>query len=332
MKDKSKIILILLLVIVFSFISWIYSWLNFIIFLAFYSLFFYTISFPFKRYKDKNFKFFDLENLGKFSLRFAHRISIILLVVFIISWSFAYYQNKISPAMMPTYTLTNWKQTIIFQAMSHIASSEFYNEVKSSLEMAKKDWYILYYEWVRPWTKDSSEKFDKALWVKFDKNLYENMSKLYWLVHQDNSIYVYSWAVNMDLSMDDLVQIYDKFPSESKNTARPIDINPIIDTTLNTLNPKELEILRFFNKAIINTIIKNGELQDAMAEGLWSKALMDTILWERNKYIVKTLESSKDKKIFVTYWLLHFKWVFTELQKKDKNWKIEKTEYLQVVR
>jgi hypothetical protein len=32
--------------------------------------------------------------------------------------------------------------------------------------------------------------------------------------------------------------------------------------------------------------------------------------------------NSNDNKIYITYWLLHFKWVFDILQKNDKNWKI----------
>jgi hypothetical protein len=57
--------------------------------------------------------------------------------------------------------------------------------------------------------------------------------------------------------MDEIVALYDKIPSQNKLSQEVIDVNPLINATLDSLNPKELEILRFLNKAIINTIIKN---------------------------------------------------------------------------
>lgn len=332
MKEKIKIILIIILAILFWYIWGIYATINFIIVLSFYSLFLYTIIFPFKKIKDREFKFFDAENLGKFAFAFAYRMSAFLIIIFSVLGWFAYYQNKITPAMMPIYHITNWDKKIVFQSMSHIASPEFYMDVKSNLEEHKKNWYILYYEWVKAWTKESSEKFDKALWVKFDRDLYKNMSKLYGLINQDNWLFVYSWAKNIDLSMDEMLEIYDKNPSQSKLNLDPVDLSPIIESALEQLNPKELEILRFVNKSIINTIIKNWEIQDAMAKWIWNKAIMDTILWKRNDYLSKEIIKSEDKKIFITYWLLHFKWVMELLQKNDKNWKIDKIEYSQVVR
>lgn len=330
---KIKIIIILILIILFWYISGIYGSINFIIALSFYSLFLYTLSFPFKRFKDKELKFFDIENLGKFAFIFAYRISVFLIIIFSFLWSFAYYQNKIEPAMMPVYHITNWNKIVVFHSMSHIASPDFYLDVKSNLEKYKKDWYILYYEWVKSGTKESSDKFDKALWVKFDKDLYKNMSKLYGLVNQDNSIFISSWAKNIDLTMDEIVAVYEKNPSNSnKNLSVPIDMNPIIISTIDKLNDKELAIIRFLNKAIMNSIIKNWEVQDFMAKSLWNKSIMDTILWKRNEYLSANIIAEKQKKIVITYWLLHFKWVLELLQKNDKNWKIEKIDYLQVVR
>jgi hypothetical protein len=61
----------------------------------------------------------------------------------------------------------------------------------------------------------------------------------------------------VDLNMDEIVALYDKIPSQNKLSQEVIDVNPLINATLESLNPKELEILRFLNKAIINTIIKN---------------------------------------------------------------------------
>lgn len=332
LKEKLKIFLIIVLLILFWYIWGIYWSIDFIIALSFYSLFLYTLIFPFKKFKDRSFEFFSRENLGKFAFNFAYRTSLLLIIIFSILGWFAYYQNKISPAMMPIYEITNWDKTVIFHSMSHIASPEFYTETKQYVENLEQKWFLLFYEGVKSGTKESSDKFDKALGVKFDKDLYKNMSKMYGLVNQDNSIFVSSWAKNVDLSMDEIVALYDKIPSQNKLSQEVIDVNPLINATLESLNPKELEILRFLNKAIINTIIKNWDLQDAMAQGLGNKALMDTILGKRNDNLAKSIIEEKQKKIVITYGLLHFKWVLELLQKNDKNWKIKKVDYSQVVR
>lgn len=333
MTTKIKIILIILLFILFWYVSGISGSINFIIALSFYSLFLYTLSFPFKKIKDREFKFFDAENLGKFAFAFAYRMSVFLIIIFSILGWFAYYQNKIEPAMMPVYHITNWDKTVVFHSMSHIASPEFYTDTKKSVDNLEKQGYLLFYEGVKSGSKESADKFDKALWVKFDKDLYKNMSKLYGLVNQDNSIFISSWAKNIDLSMDEIVAVYEKNPSNSnKNLSVPIDMNPIIISTIDKLNDKELAIIRFLNKAIMNSIIKNWEVQDFMAKSLWNKSIMDTILWKRNEYLSANIIAEKQKKIVITYWLLHFKWVLELLQKNDKNWEIKKIDYLQVVR
>ncbi|MDD5213008.1 MAG: hypothetical protein PHG82_01085 [Candidatus Gracilibacteria bacterium] len=332
LKEKLKILLIVILAIIFGYIGGIYGSIDFIIALSFYSLFLYTLIFPFKKFKDRDFEFFNAENLGKFAFAFAYRMSAFLIIIFSILGGFAYYQNKISPAMMPIYEISNGDKTVVFHSMSHIASPEFYTETKKYVENLEKSGYLLFYEGVKPGTKESSLKFDKALGVKFDKDLYKNMSKLYGLVNQDNSIFVSSGAKNVDLSMDEIIALYDKIPSQNRLSQEVVDVNPLINATLDSLNPKELEILRFLNKAIINTIIKNGDIQDAMSQGLGNKALMDTIFGKRNDNLAASIIEEKQKKIVITYGLLHFKGVLELLQKNDANWKIKKVDYSQVVR
>lgn len=92
--------------------------------------------------------------------------------------------------------------------------------------------------------------------MKFDKELYKNFSKLYGVVYQDNQKFlnrVNNLDFNIDLSMDDIAKIYsEKEPEKSNNNIleneNVMDVNTQIITTLASLNPKELEILRFVNK------------------------------------------------------------------------------------
>jgi hypothetical protein len=48
--------------------------------------------------------------------------------------------------MMPTYTISNGEKIVIFQAMSHIASQNFYDTVKKNIFTAKSDDYVYYFE------------------------------------------------------------------------------------------------------------------------------------------------------------------------------------------
>lgn len=42
--------------------------------------------------------------------------------------------NEWWPGTLTRYELTNGKKTIVFQSMSHLASSEFYDEVKEDIQ------------------------------------------------------------------------------------------------------------------------------------------------------------------------------------------------------
>jgi len=239
---------------------------------------------------------------------------------------------------MPVYTISNWEKTVIFQAMSHIWTENFYENVKNNIKKAKEDWYILFYEWVRPGSKENMNKFNKTLWVKIDKNLYKNMAKLYWLTNQKNENFlniINNKDYNIDLSIDNIVELYEKnnsINSDKDSTVKSkepaIDVNKLIIESLANLNERQLQILRFINKSIINMIIKNETIQNTVVNNFWNKKLFEVILWNRNEVISNAIIQSKNNKIIITYWLLHFNWVFDLLKNNDSNWKIEKTEYL----
>jgi hypothetical protein len=51
------------------------------------------------------------------------------------------------------------------------------------------------------------------------------------------------------------------------------------------------------------------------------------ILEDRNKNLVNSIIKSDYNKIYITYWLLHFEWMYKLLQDNDKNWSIVNTRY-----
>jgi len=256
-------------------------------------------------------------------------------------WSFAYYQNEVSPAKMPVYTISNWDKTIIFQNMSHIWTQSFYHNVKENIIKSKNKDFVLYYEWVQPWKEENMQEFNKILWIDFNQDTYKNFSKLYWLTHQDNRLFlnlVNNKDYNIDISIDDIISIYkEKTESKeiknkkSKSEEKPININKLVNEKLENLNERQLKILVYINQSIMNFIIKNKNFRDGLLKYSWKENLFEVILWERNNHLSDEIINRKDKKVHILYWLMHFPWVFENLKKQDPKWKIIKTEYLQVI-
>ena len=69
-------------------------------------------------------------------------------------------------------------------------------------------------------------------------------------------------------------------------------------------------------------------MQWILSNNFTNKELFEVILDERNKILVNEIQKSEYDKIYITYWLLHFKWVLEELKKQDPKWEIIETKYL----
>jgi len=329
-KNIFNIIFSIIFLSTLYFVSWLIWVLNSILLFIFYVFIAFFIYIIWKNIINKEYLSFD-----KFINYFLFKVLMWMYIsIFLITW-LSYYSNKISPAPMPTYTISNWEKTVIFQAMSHIWSNDFYNSIKTNLINAKKNWYIYFYEWVKNWTDENRKKFNKAIWIKFDKNLYKNFSKLYWVTQQDNSIYynlVNNKDYNIDLSIDEIIEYYEELETTNQSSIlkseKVVDINWEVIKTLSQFNKKEMKILRYLNKAMLNLILWSETIQTTLTNNFTNKNLFKIILNKRNDVLSNEIINSKHNKIFITYWLLHFKWVFKLLQKNDKNWKIIKTEYL----
>lgn len=314
---------------IFFYLNWI-SWiLSFMVSIWFYTILFYTFHIIWRKTFNKEIidPIIYMEN-------FAFRISSFLIIITMVFSIFWYLSNEVYKAKMPEYTISNWEKTVKFQAMVHIWSKKYYNDVINNLRKFKEEWWVYFFEWVKPGSEENMNAFNNAIWVEFDENLYKNFSKLYWVTFQDTSMFL--WIINnldfnVDLSVDQIMQLYNKKNREKnliKTYNTPIDANKEIIKTLSTLNEKELKILVYLNQAILNLIIGNDDLQWILSNNFTNKELFEVILDERNKILVNEIQKSKYDKIYITYWLLHFKWVFEELKKQDPKWEIIETKYL----
>ncbi len=337
---KKQIFLNTFLLIFFIFIIYIdwFIWMFWLVIVLFiYSIIFYPFYIVWKKVRKKQFLGYK-----SYILVFLEKVSGSLFILIILLWWFSYYQNEINPSKMPVYYLSNWDKEVIFHWMSHIWTQDFYDNVKKNIIKSKKDWYVLFFEWVKPWSKESLDKFNNAIWVKFEKNLYESLSKLYWLVNQKNSdflLLVNNLDFNIDLSIDEIIHYYentnesiDNFWNIKNDKKELVDISSEVTKVLSQLNEKELKILVYINQSIINFIIKNDSFREFVTNKLANEDLFDVLLDKRNEVIVKAIEDSRYKKIIITYWLMHFDWVLKLLKSQDSAWEIKKIEYLYPVK
>lgn len=330
-------IFMLLAIWAYIYLSGLFWALGFIVAIVFYSLVSYAIHKVWK-YIRKN----PAMNYTDFLKLFIYKVSLYSTIVLVILGSFMYYQNSISPAQMPQYTLSNGEQTIVFQAMSHIASESFYQKVARDLRGYKQDGYVLYYEGVKPGSEENSNDFNAALGINFEPWLYENFSKLYGVVAQDNSDFLNlenNLDYNIDINIDEIMGIYRKKISEKNDLNSKSflqswevqDVNSLLLEQLAQLNEKQLQVLRYINQSLLNFMIKQEDLRNLIVEKVANKDLFSVILDERNKHIVQEIESRWDEKIFIMYGLMHFQWVLELLQESDPNWQIYSSNYTQLI-
>ncbi len=314
------------------------SWWQWVLWFAYSMIFYLIILFPifiFWSYIKKK----ETISFAEFIPLFFYRISILFVVIVSFFSFIIYYENEVEPANMPEFTISNWKKTVIFQWMAHIWSDKFYSQIKWNILFAKKKWYVLYFEWVRPWTKENSDKFDKLIWIEFNKKTYVDLSKMYWLRAQNNAEFLNlenNKDYNVDISIDDIVNLYQKKfgntkPNISLNWWVPVDVTKIIDKTINMMTPNELSLFIMINRAVMNLVIKSDNLRDTIMEASWQKNIFDIILTERNKVIVDKILSSQDDKIYVLYWLMHFRWVWSMLQDADPTWHLDSIRYFKPI-
>ncbi len=356
MNWKKQIFILLFwtsIALIYIILWWVFSVITLLLSLAFYIALSYIIYIVWKKLRKK-----QRQNIMIYGQMFLYKSAIMLSIIWIILWSFVYYNNELSPAQMPSYQLSNWEKQVIFQAMIHIANPDFYSQIKSDIKTAKQDWYVYYFEWVKPGTPENSEKFNQALWIDFSPELYKNFSKLYWVVHQDQKSFLdieNNLDFNIDLSLDEIMELYEARTSWNSlspigqlpprgsqeqqvplvegdvwgtKTGGVIDINTEIVNRLAELSDNQLKILTYFNQALLNFFTRNESLRNTVIEKMWNQDIFTVILDDRNKLLANEIISSEHNKIYITYGLLHFEWVFELLKNADENWEINKIEHL----
>jgi len=219
-------------------------------------------------------------------------------------------------------------------------SQTFYDGVKKDIEIAKKDGFILFYEWVQPWSEENLKEFNEAIWIEFSPDLYKNFSKLYWVDHQRNPEFF--WILNnedynVDLDINTIMSIYREktWSTDIENTKRweqqVADISRDVIDQLSNLSEKELAVMRYVNKSVLNFIIKNAGVRNKIVEISGNQDLFSVILDERDAHLAENILSSEASNIFVMYGMMHFDGVYRLLKEQDPRWEIKSIDEKQLI-
>ena len=281
------------------------------------------------------------KDLITFFILFVYKTAIYLSIALLSIGAFLYYQNNISPAQLPAYSISNGTQAVVFQTMSHIGSESFYAAVAQRVHQNKKSGGVLYYEWVLPGSEENNKQFNAALWIEFAPWLYDNFSKLYGVQAQDNNDFL--WLVNnldynIDLNLDQVMDLYrEKIWSGDIEwgwllaSSGALNINQEVISRLSELWDKELQILQYVNQWMLNFMIKHEALREFLISKLANQDIFSVILDDRNRHIANEILTRGDEKIIILYGLMHFEWVLQLLQEHDNSWEIYNTSYQQII-
>ena len=221
---------------------------------------------------------------------------IILFITVLISFSCQ--QSKVDKMMNATkasYTdYTNGKKKMRFVPMVHVSTDEFYKDVANKVSDAKKDGYVLFYEFIDFDKASDLEKRKLRKLVGFIptpeayKDRLESFGDKY--VEQENSRFmnlVNNKDFNIDITPSEILMAYEK--AYGKIELTDTDKNTPITETITDTYPKER-----FQKIIIDY---------------------------RNKHLAKAINSGKYDKMIVLYGAEHENGLLKALQELDSDWK-----------
>lgn len=279
----------------------------------------------------------ETKNLKDYSIYLLKRVYIYLVFFYTFLSFFIIYHNEINPAYLNMYTLSNGTQTIHFQSMQHIWSQNFYDNVIENIKEVKSNSWVLYFEWVRPWKETNHDKFNGLLWVKLDATTYSSISKIYWLVEQNNKDFlniINDKDYNVDISIDDIVNIFEKKYWKVKTISNTsswkveedwvVNVEKITNEStkkliekFDELDDNQRKVLIYMNKWLMSFSIKNEWIREVIIKLLWKDNLIDVIKNWRNEHLVKYIleNNKKDKNVIILYWDMHFNWVYELLKK-----------------
>jgi hypothetical protein len=224
------------------------------------------------------------------------------------------------PATLPRITLSNGEKTVIFQSMMHIASPEFYEDIRNDMKTLSTKDYVFFYEGVKPGTAESLEKLSQLIGTNISEEMYDTMADIAGLVYQWDEIYAGILpSTNVDLSTDEIVAL------ANDNAIAPpidgqIDVVKIIQEKYPLLSQQQKYIARVVARGAMNMLLRNYNDVRLATNLKETTPVFNIILDKRDAVVVDALLNTPNQRIYMHYGALHFPGILKWLQEKDPRW------------
>jgi hypothetical protein len=219
-----------------------------------------------------------------------------------------------TPLKMNEYTLSNGKQTIVFQEMVHIGKTNFYETVNTNVIEYKKLGFVYAYEKVQVESKEEAIKLTELIGLSSDT--YSIIADIMKVDNQKNHMnHIKEEDINADIKASDLIKLLEEYKEVNKDEDK-LEVNI----------EKELALLKDssgFSKGLIKVFLRGG-LKYAKNNTLKlnSGLLENVILKKRDEKLFEIISDLNADKILIHYGALHFNSFLLNLKEKDINWKI----------
>ncbi len=219
--------------------------------------------------------------------------------VFVVSaCSGSSFMSMIDDTEVVKTVISNGDKIVEYIDMVHISNNTFYNNVRKEVLRAKKDDYVLFYEYID--------------YTKVEGELALKSRKMAGFLPSEEG---YGKVAKPLIDKGYVVQKNDMFLNLINSKDFRADITP--EQLINKY--EELYGVIELDATDINTPI--GE---PIATILPTKKTEQVILHYRNNYLAKAINSSEYKKIIVLYGAAHRKGLIQELKKLDSRWNVVK--------
>lgn len=242
------------------------------------------------------------------------------------------YQYAIhNPARLPIYKIETGDKTITLISMVHIASPEFYQTVQNKVrDHLSKSGSVVYYEWVQSGSASGNTRLKEILNTDLSE-FYDEIADHAALISQgeENTLTKSDREYNIDMTSDEIVALYEDrkennlkgndgnvqvlFPDEDLSNLR---------TLLETKTEREKQLQILLLRTLFSMSTRHQAFFGQEIVGGWDP-FFDTILIDRNQYVIDTIQKRSDKDILVLYGSLHIPGIIDLLKAKDPNLKQE---------
>lgn len=253
--------------------------------------------------------------------------------------------TQLNPVLMPQITLTNGKQTIVFQGMQHVATENFYKSVVYDLENAFSQGYIFLYEGVKPSTPEIDKWFEKLITGgKPLADSYELMGNIcglkfqnqyFMLLQKDMQAHPNTFVV-ADVDTRELKQEYDRLMESDSDFAKAMNKRQQPQHNQSEMAEKLLEKLRNGSesqKQMVGVLCRGimtwelGKDHSTQSDQQLNKLILDF----RNQKLYEAIVKEPRSKIYMTYGYDHFQGTFQLLKKHDPRWQVVSVKWMRTI-